>query len=146
MRTFLLIFLFAATAIGQEGIPVGVGNGELPPGLEGVSDLRVINQMRIETLHQSVEALQARYERGLDNINLLLAAQLELATAQLDSTKVKKERLDHIENSLKFALLTWQRLKELQKVGARGGDAAAECQSRAAVFRYRAMWLKEKGS
>ena len=25
------------------------------------------------------------------------------------------------------SLLTWQRIKELQNVGARGGDAAAEC-------------------
>lgn len=45
MRTFLLIFLFTTTASRQEGIAVGVVNGELPPGLEGVSDLNVINQI-----------------------------------------------------------------------------------------------------
>lgn len=146
MRTFLLLLLITASAIGQEGIPADVGTGLLPPGLEGESDLKVINLRRIEALRENVEALQARYERGLDNINLLCVAQIELLTAQLDSTTLKKERLDYIENSLKFALLTWQMVKNLQKVGARGGDVATECQSRAAVFRYRAMWLKEKGS
>jgi outer membrane protein TolC len=33
-------------------------------------------------------------------------------------------------------LLTWQRLKELQKVGARGGDAAAEAQSRSQYYNF----------
>ncbi len=34
------------------------------------------------------------------------------------------------------ALLTWQRIQELQKVGARGGDAAAEAQSRSQYFTF----------
>jgi len=34
------------------------------------------------------------------------------------------------------SLLTWQRLKELQKVGARGGDAAAEAQSRSQYYNF----------
>lgn len=34
------------------------------------------------------------------------------------------------------SLLTWQRIKELQKVGARGGDAAAEAQSRSQYFNF----------
>jgi outer membrane protein TolC len=34
------------------------------------------------------------------------------------------------------SLLTWQRIKELQKVGARGGDAAAEAQSRSQYFSF----------
>jgi hypothetical protein len=144
VRTFLLIFLLTTTAIGQEGIPVGVGNGDLPPGLEGVSDLKVINQKRIECLQEAVDALQFRHEQGLDKINLLLAARIELAMAQLESTTVKKERLAHIESCLKSALLAWQMAGELQKVAARGSVVAAECQSRAAVFKYRAMWLKEK--
>jgi hypothetical protein len=146
MRTLLLILLLTTTAIGQEGIPAGVGTGYLPPGLEGETDLKVINQKWIETLQGCVEAMQARYESGRDNINGLLAAQMELAMAQLDSTTVKKERLDHIEIALRSALLTWQRIKEFQKVGARGGDAAEEIQSRAALFKYRSMWLEEKAS
>jgi outer membrane protein TolC len=34
------------------------------------------------------------------------------------------------------SLLTWQRIKELQKVGARGGDAAAEAQSRSQYYNF----------
>ncbi len=34
------------------------------------------------------------------------------------------------------SLLTWQRIKELQKVGARGGDAAAEAQARSQYFNF----------
>jgi len=132
--------------IGQVGIPANVGTGVLPPGLEGETDLNAIKQRRIEALQGAVEALQLRYERALDNINFLLATQIELVIANLDSTTVKIERLDHSETALATALITWQRLKELQKVGARGGDAAAEFQARAAVFKFRAMWLAEKAA
>ncbi|QDV27665.1 TolC family protein [Aureliella helgolandensis] len=34
------------------------------------------------------------------------------------------------------SLLTWQRIKELQKVGARGGDAAAEAQARSQYYLF----------
>lgn len=34
------------------------------------------------------------------------------------------------------ALLTWQRIKELQKAGARGGDAAAEAQARSQYYQF----------
>jgi outer membrane protein TolC len=34
------------------------------------------------------------------------------------------------------ALLTWQRIKELQKVGVRGGDAAAEAQARSNYYEF----------
>ncbi len=34
------------------------------------------------------------------------------------------------------ALLTWQRTKELQKAGARGGDAAAEAQARSQYYQF----------
>lgn len=34
------------------------------------------------------------------------------------------------------ALLTWQRVKELEKVGARGGDAATEAQSRSQYYTF----------
>ncbi|MFK7738592.1 MAG: TolC family protein [Pirellulaceae bacterium] len=34
------------------------------------------------------------------------------------------------------SLLTWQRIKELQKVGARGGDAAAEAQARSQYYTF----------
>ena len=146
MRTLITFLLLTTIAIGQEGISANIGSGVFPPGLEGETDLNAIKRRSIEALEGALEALQARYERGLDNINFLRAAQIELAIAKLDSTTVKKERLDHIETALNNALLTWQRPKELQTVGARGGDAASEAQARAAVFKFRVMWLAEKAA
>ncbi len=144
MKLLAAILLLSAFALGQEGVPDNVGTGLLPPGLGGVTDLDAIKQSRIDALQEAVEALQSRYEHGLDNPNLLFGAQIELAIARLDATNVKKERLDFIQDALLAALLTWQRANALNKAGVRGGDSATETQARAAVFRYRVMWLKEK--
>jgi len=95
-------------------------------------------------LQDAVEVLRIRHELGLVNFGFLLTAQIELAIAKVDSTTVKQERLDHIETAVISALKAWQRINELQKVGARGGDVDAEVQARAAVFKFRVMWLAEK--
>ncbi len=128
----------------QEGIPQEFGTGLLPPGLVGDSTIDVIQKSRIDVLQEAVSALQSRNDEGLDSISQLLDAQLELTTARLDAADAKQERMDLIQESLRTALLTWQRVKELQRVGARGGDAGSEAQAKAAVFRYRSMWFKEK--
>ena len=146
VRTLITFFLLTTIAIGQEGIPANVGTGVLPPGLEVETDLSAIKQKRIEALQGAVEALRTRYMSGLDNIDFLLAAQIELAIAKLDFTTVKKERLDHIETALTNALENWQRVEELRKVGLRGGDDATEVKARAAVFKFRVMWLAEKAA
>ncbi len=146
MRTLITFFLLTTIAIGQEGIPANVGDGTLPPGLEGETDLNAIRQRRIDASQAAINALHARFNRGLDNSCLLLVAQNELLSANLDSTTAKKERLDHIETALTSALLAWQRVKELQLAGVWGGDAAAEVQARAAVFKFRAMWLAENAA
>ena len=146
MRTFITFFLLTTIVIGQEGIPANVGTGVLPPGLDGETDLNAIKRKRIEALQLAVEVLRNRYERGLISISFELAAQIELAMAKLDSTTVKQERLDHIETAVISALSVWQRIHELQKIGARGGEEDAEVQARAAVFRFREMWLTEKAA
>ncbi len=38
----------------------------------------------------------------------------------------KKERLEAIADCQEKALLIWQRVKELERIGARGGDVASE--------------------
>ena len=122
MRFLAAILLLSSFAIGQEGIPANVGTGELPPGLAGVTDLHAIQQSQIDVLRLCVEVLRNRYERGLININNLLAAQTELAIARLDTTNAKQERLDFIQEALEAALKTWQRIHELQKVERRFGE------------------------
>ena len=143
MRTLITLFLLSTFAIGQEGIPANFG-GDLPPGLAGETDLNAIKQRRIEALQGSVEALRARYLVGNHGSSFLHAAEIELAIAKLDSTTVKKERLDHIQTALTSALLAWQQADARQKVGAVGDET--ECQTRAAVFKFRAMWLAEKAA
>jgi len=143
MRTLVTLFLLSTFAIGQEGIPANFG-GDLPPGLAGETDLNAIKQRRIEALQGSVEALRARYLVGNHGSSFLHAAEIELAIAKLDSTTVKKERLDHIQTALTSALLAWQQADARQKVGAVGDET--ECQTRAAVFKFLAMWLAEKAA
>jgi hypothetical protein len=141
MRTLIVFYLLTTIAIAQEGMPVNVGNGSLPAGLEGETDLNTIKQKRIEALQLAVEALRNRYRQGRDQINILLAAQTKLAIANLDYTTVKKERLAHMETALISSLSAWQYLDAREKVGA--GRADEELQARAAVFKFRAMWLAE---
>ena len=143
MRTLMTLFLLSTFAIGQEGIPANFG-GDLPPGLAGETDLNAIKQRRIEALQGAVEALRKRIEGGNHGSSFLHAAEIELAIAKLDSTTVKKERLDHIQTALTSALLAWQQADARQKVGAVGDET--ECQTRAAVFKFRAMWLAEKAA
>ena len=121
-----------------------IGTSLLPEGLEDAPDLSAVKTLRVKAAEHEVEALQARYERGLENINFLLDARIRLAVAQLDTTDSKEEQLKFIEVGLYASIMTWQRLKELQKVGARGGDAAAEAQARSNVYRFYVWWHKWK--
>ncbi len=145
MKFFVALLLLSASAFGQEGIPDDVGTGLLPAGLVGETDA-VIKQSRIEALQHTVQAMEARYIEGLDDASAVIQAERELATARLDATNVMQERLDAIEEALRSAVLRWQRVKELQRGGYRGGDAASDITNRIAVYRYRIMWLQEKSS
>ena len=141
MRTLITLLLWTTFAMGQEGIPANVG-GDLPPGLAGETNLIAIKQRRIEALQDAMEGLRKRIGGGREDSNLLLAAEIELATAKLESTTVEKERLDHIQTALTSALLAWQQADARQRVGAVGDET--EYQTRAAVFKFLAMWLTEK--
>lgn len=142
MKTLVAILLLAATAYGQEGLDE-IGTGMFPPEMVGETDFKKVQLLRCEALKSAVQDLQSRYAYGLGNIHFLLESQRELALAQLDTTDDKQQRLGFIRAAFDSALLTWQRVKELQTVGMRGGDAASEAQARAAVFRVRVLWLKE---
>lgn len=144
MKTVAAILLLTATAYGQEGLDTELGTGAFPPGIVGETNLRNVQLLRCEALKSGVHELQSRYESGLDNIHFLLDAQMKLAAAQLDTTADRQQRLEYLQAAFNSALLTWQRVKKLQSVGMRGGDAAAEAQARAAVFRVRVAWLKEE--
>lgn len=146
MRILAAILLLTTTAFGQEGLDPAVGAGALPEGIAGVTDIKKVQISRIEALKDTVQELQARYDQGLDSIDFLLESQIELAVAQLDTTDDRQERLGYIQAAFNSALLHWQRVKELQKIGVRGGDAAAAAQAKALVFRFRVMWLKEKAN
>jgi outer membrane protein TolC len=71
----------------------------------------------------------ADFEQGIINyVNDVESAYWELYYAY--------HNLDAQVAGRNSSLLTWQRIKELQKVGARGGDAAAEAQSRSQYFLF----------
>lgn len=140
----VLVCLFHSVASAQEGIPVDLGTKDYPPGLLNETDERVIQSKRIEALTVALEALSQRYQTGLIGIEPVLQTQLELIEAQLESTPVKQERMLHLEGALRSALILWQRAKQAKDLGMQGGDAASEAKARAAVYRYRRMWLMEK--
>ncbi len=129
------------SAYSQEGIPQGVGTGTYPPGLLESTDLKGVTKLRINALMDVVAGYQLRYEMGLDNIRLLLDAQLELAVTQMESTDDNREKLQYLEVGLETALKSWQQAVERHKVGLDGGGS--EPLARAAVFRMRQLWLKE---
>ena len=141
MRFFVAILLLSASAFGQEGIPANIGTGKFPTGLDGVTELDAIQKSRIDALKKCVALQKSHYEQVPSDTRILNAAQLELIMAQLDTTKDKQERLDFIQEALVASLETWQWIHELQLVGK--GSAYKEALARAAVFRFRAMWLKE---
>lgn len=146
MRTLLALLFLATTVIGQDGIPSDIGDGVLPPGLKGVTDINAIRQSRVEALQRLVEARQSSNMSGVDDIALLCSAQIELLIAKRDSTAAKTERLKHIEAALRHAMTIWQRVKKLQDSGMRGGEAAVEARARATVFQFREMWLTENAT
>jgi hypothetical protein len=121
-----------------------LGTGLLPEGLTDARDLAAIKMLRVQAAVDEVQAFQLRYDSGLDNINFLLDAHVKLALAQLDTTNSKEEQLEFIQAGLDAAILTWQRVNELQKVGARGGDYAQEAQARNHVYRFYVWWHKWK--
>ena len=134
------------TAIRQGGEEANLGTGQLPKGLAGVTNVKELRVLRIEALKDAMEATRLRYEHGLDNIDFLLELQMELVSAQLETTDDKQERLDYIREAFNAALRTWQRCVVLREAEAFGGDTASETKARAAVFRFRVMWLKEKAT
>jgi hypothetical protein len=128
-------------AQSQEVIPPNLGTGNYPPGLLESTDLKGVTKLRINALMDVVAGYQLRYEMGLDNIRLLLDAQLELAVTQMESTDDNREKLQYLEVGLETALKSWQQAVERHKVGLDGGGS--EPLARAAVFRMRQLWLKE---
>jgi hypothetical protein len=127
----------------QDGIPANVGNGSLPPGLEGATDLIAIKKRRIETLQFALQVSQNQNTVGLIDIFHTFAPHIELAIANLDLTTSKKERLAHIETALVSSLLAWQYLDARRKHGV-DDNPIREAKARADVFKLRAMWLAEK--
>jgi|LakMenEpi03Aug12_release.lakeMendotaPanAssembly.Ray.scaffolds.fasta_scaffold00410_7 hypothetical protein len=71
----------------------------------------------------------ADFEAGvIDYINEIESAYWELYFAY--------HNLEALVGARNSALLTWQRVKELERVGARGGDAASEAQARSQYYNF----------
>ena len=156
MRSLVAFLLLSSLVMGQSDEQFkenaatllksldNLGTGQLPEGFQAAENLAAVKNLRVQAAESQVESLQARFESGLDNINFLLQAQIELALALIDTTEDREEQANHIRAGLHSAILTWQRIKELQKAGVRGGDEAAEAQARQQVLRFYVWWHKHK--
>ncbi len=122
-----------------------IGTGAYPEGLQE-TDLELILQNRIQAARDAVAMSKTGFEAGRDNVNLLVEAQDNLVQAKLEFEKEKEKRLDALFEGLQMALLSWQRCKELQRVGVGGGDVSSETKARSHVFKYRGMWLSENAT
>ncbi len=89
-----------------------------------------------------VDAFQARYEQGLDNVEFLLKAQERVA---LSATELLEG--DELISALRYAReltrFTLLRNLELQKVGMRGGDAASVVSAKYAMLEAEIRLLRE---
>lgn len=152
MRAILVSLLISSCVFGQAKVETinqqsieSIGNGVIPAGLLD-PDLKVVQQARVEAAKASVDALYNRFAAGLDNIGFLMEAQLDYVDARLEVAETKQDRLQALMDGVKLALDVWQRVKELERVGAKGGDHASETRARAQVFKLRLRWLKENES
>lgn len=116
--------------------------GELPSGLDS-TDLEIVCNLHVKVLEACLQTVKVRYERGSIPIAVYCNTIEALNDARLKIATTKQARLDVLEGSLVNALLLWQRIHELQKVGQRGGEAEHETKARALMLGYRARWLEE---
>ncbi len=147
MRTMLMIVLLGSMAVGQD-LPAEdpitqIGNKKIPDGLLE-TDIKKVQQKRIDAAQRAVDVLQMKYQQGLVHLSVVLDAQIDLLNAKLESAANKEERLKHLFDLQASALLIWQRANQLQQGGIRGGEPDQVELAAAQLFRFRVMWLKEK--
>lgn len=123
-------------------LPESFLKGELPSGLDS-TDLDIVCNLHVKALEACLQTVKVRYERGSIPIAVYCNTIEALNDARLKIATTKQARLDVLEGSLVNALLLWQRIHELQKVGQRGGEAEDETKARALMLGYRARWLEE---
>jgi outer membrane protein TolC len=108
--------------------PLMKGSGVQYNRIAGTSGVNgVYNGVLIARINTDISL--ADFEAGVINyINDVESAYWELFFAY--------HNLESLAAGRNSALLTWQRVKELEKAGARGGDAAAEAQARSQYFSF----------
>ncbi len=154
MRPIFLLLLLCNLSIAQEPDQFtedakslleslkGVGDGQLPEGIEAAKDLAAIKNLRVRAAEKNVSALQIRFARGQETSKLLLAAQIELTLAKIDTTESREEQAEHIRHGLMSTLIIWQRAKKMADAGVGlGGDLASVEQQ---VLKYLVWWHKWK--
>ena len=124
-------------------LPESLLKGELPSGLDS-TDLGIVSNLHVKALEACLQIVKVRYERGSIPIAVYYNSIDALNDARLKVATTTQARLDVLKDSFINALLSWQRIHELQKAGQRGGQADDEAKARAVVFGYRARWLEEK--
>lgn len=124
-------------------LPEDLTKGEIPPGVDSIN-LGEVSDLHVQVLQLQNELVRNRYERGLASISEYLDTKQALNEACLKMTTAKQARLDLIQESFVNAVLAWQRVREMQKIGQFGGTVENEAKARAVVLDYRARWLEEK--
>ncbi len=150
MKTLIAIFLLTASAFGQEGVAKTIGKTPLLEGMEGVTDIKTVQLLRVKALKDQMQIYTDQIQSGTNALSqlaeLICTTQIELVLAQLDMTDVKQERLDHLQAAVDSAIQLWRVAKDRSRIGAEGAGPEAEARARAEVYKLRVMWLKEKAN
>lgn len=162
MRSAVFVLLLSSSAFGQLPsrleLDSGLGNPisarpqqgietsdeqELPPDLG--RSIPELQQLRIQTAIDVAKAAEARFNGGLESINTVMAAQIELALAQIDATNNKSEQLRIIEAGLKSATRQWQRVDKMSKFGGIRGGTATVAKALNTVYRFKNLARENEG-
>jgi outer membrane protein TolC len=134
----------SATAAQQPGksAPGRSPTGKSAATTSDTSEIKRLQQERIDVLRQAVEVLSQMYLAGVRDFRPLVSAQIDLMNARLDASDQPEERVALLKEQLTLAEKTMQYAEERYKLGA--GSQVDCLQSRALCLDIRIRLLREQ--
>jgi hypothetical protein len=99
-----------------------------------------------DVLKQTVEAMQTKLNSGLDSVEAVYEASIQLVEAELALATTREERLAALKANLEFCQKLELRAQDYQKAGLRNGDAANVLRAKANRLKAEIRLLRETSS
>lgn len=110
------------------------------------TDNEQINRLmaeRRDALQKIVEVFKSKYDRGMVKIDTVYRAQNDLLNAELDLATTKGDRVAIMKKQLENFQSMESRARDLQKIGAQGGEVEVVLTATAARLQAEIQWLRE---